>query len=155
MYLDHEPEITVKLDSPAGWHFCQLGFSGKTKLTSQSFFDPHVTRGTSSTGLPHWDGEDRVETGEKRLLNILLADKLNQELVIKIQQQYNLVRRAGRRAVCLDKFPSEKPTHDVFFETEEGTNKIIKIKDWLVLLVISRSILMMFDGKFWRLGLSF
>ena len=66
---------------------------------------------------------------QERLLNILLVDKLNQELVIKIQQQYNLVRGPRSLAVCLDKFPSEKPTHDIFFQTEEGTNKIIKIKD--------------------------
>ena len=132
MYLDHEPEITVKLDSSVGSVFVNLVSLEKLKLDDESicFLFARTDQKVLSTGHLQWKTvRKHHELRQERLLNILLVDKLNQELVIKIQQQYNLVRGARRRAVCLDKFPSEKPTHDIFFETEEGTNKIIKIKD--------------------------
>ena len=136
----------------------------KTKLTTQLVFvvDQNWPEGSDQQhgSLSVWDCEDTVrrETGE-RLLNILLADKLNQELVIKIQQQIQLSSR-GPQPACLSGQISFRETNweDIFFQVWPGLvgNKLFSNEGLAGQgFVISRGISMMFDGKFWGLRLSF
>lgn len=121
MYLDHEPEITVKLDSSVGSVFVNLVSLEKLKLDDESicFLFARTDQKVLSTGHLQWKTvRKHRELRQERLLNILLVDKLNQELVIKIQQ-IQLCSRARSRPVCLDKFPSEKPLTILSFKPRE------------------------------------